>query len=140
MTILFYVHEMKVRLNSRQLFTFILLFCFLSCEKTDISNSNIYSNMPVDNRLIGDWYKRYSVIGDHNSITVYTDSIEFISNNFGNRSIYKFLELDLNYTFQFYTEDSVIYLKYDHINVFDKWSYTVRNDSLFISGRIPYIR
>ena len=131
---------MKVKLKSRHFFTFILLFCFLSCEKTDISNSNNFSNMPVDNRLIGAWHKRYSVVGFHNSITPCTDSIEFNSNNFGSRSIYKFLELDLNNTFQFYTDDSIIYLKYDHTNDIVKWSYTVRNDSLFFPGRIPYIR
>lgn len=64
---------MRVSQNILVIVTFIFLFCFLSCEKSESDESVSYSNMPVDNRLIGDWYKRFSVVGDYNSaMTVYS--------------------------------------------------------------------
>ncbi len=130
---------MRVSQNILIMVTFILLFCFFSCEKSETEESVSYSNMPVDNRLIGAWYKSYSVVGDHNSISVWTDSIQFNSNNTGSRRIIRLgPEPEINYTFEFYTEDRTIYLIYDEGN--EKWTYAIRNDSLFIFGRIPYIR
>jgi len=45
--------------NNISIISFILVFCFISCEKSDIN----YSDMPIDNRLIGNWHRSYSVVG-----------------------------------------------------------------------------
>jgi hypothetical protein len=118
---------------------FVLIYCFFSCDKSESKEIIDYFNMPVDENLIGDWHKSYSVVGDQNSISVWTDSIQFNSNNSGSRRIHKLGPVpDSYFTFEFYTEDNTIFLKYDVGN--EKWTYVIRNDSLFIRGRIPYVR
>ena len=94
--------------------------------------------MPIDRELLGEWHRSYNRVSDLTWITVYTDSIKFNSNNLGNHRIFKFRDLDSYYTFQYYTEDNTIFLKFDERN--EIWTYTIRNDSLFVSGTIPYIR
>ena len=122
------------------LLTLVLFLCLCSCEKSESDDRELFHNfMPIDRELLGEWHRSFSVRGDQNSITVYTDSLRFNITNFGSIRHYKFRDLWFCDTFQFYnTADSTIFLKSDEWN--DTWTYTIRNDSLFIPGTIPYIR
>ena len=122
------------------LLTLVFFFCLFSCEKSESDNPELFYNiLPTDRELLGEWHRSFSVRGDHNSITVYTDSLRFNTTNYGSIKHYKFRNLWYCDTFQFYNStDSTIFLKYDEVN--ETWTYKIRNDSLFITGSIPYIR
>ena len=112
---------------------FVLLT--LSCEKSDM----IYTDMPLDNDLIGNWQRTYSVVSDQMAITVFTDTLEFNFSNIGNLKIYKFNDLEIIRSFQYYCTDNNIYLKFDDKDLDEIWPYTIRNDSLIIDS-LPYKR
>ena len=129
---------MSASQNNPLIVTLILLFCLYSCEKSESDDRELFPNiMPIDIELIGEWHRSFSVRGDQNSITIYTDSLRFNTTNFGSIRHYQFRDLWFFDTFQFYTEDNTILLKYDERN--ETWTYAIRNDSLFIHGTIPYI-
>jgi hypothetical protein len=109
--------------------TFIFLLCLCSCEKSEPDDRELFDIiLPIDSEILGDWHRSFSVRGDQNSITVYTDSLRFNTTNFGSVRHYKFRDLWFCDTFQFYnTTDSTIFLKYDEGN--ETWTYVIRNDS-----------
>jgi hypothetical protein len=131
---------MSASQNIPLIVTFILSFCLCSCEKSVTDDRELFPNtMPIDSDILGEWHRSFSVRGDQNSITVFTDSLRFNTSNFGSIRHYKFHDLWFCDTFQFYnTADSTIFLKSDEWN--ETWTYAIRNDSLFVSGTIPYIR
>lgn len=131
---------MGVSQNMPVKLTLILLLCLCSCEKSESDNRELFHNfMPIDRELLGEWHRSFSVRGDQNSITVYTDSLKLNTSNLGSISHYKFYDFWYCDTFQFYNSaDSTIFLAFDEGN--ETWTYAIRNDSLFFTGTIPYIR
>ncbi len=130
---------MSASQNNPLIVTLILLFCLYSCEKSESDDRELFPKiMPIDSELIGEWHRSYNRVSDHTWITVYTDSLRFNTTNFGSIRHYRFRDLWFCDTFQFYTADNTIFLKYDDRN--EKWTYAIRNDSLFVSGTVPYIR
>ena len=130
---------MRVCQNSPLIVTLMFIFCLCSCEKSESDDRDLFPNtMPIDNELLGEWHRHLSMRDDHNAITIYTDSLEFNTTNFGSINHYKFRDLWFSDTFYFYTIDNTIFLNYDDRN--EKWNYSIRNDSLFVSGTFLYIR
>jgi hypothetical protein len=117
------------------LFT-VIMFLLFSCEKTP--ESYVGKNMDVD--LIGTWCKTYSTRDFHNSITIFTDTIRFGLNNSGSQVLYQFTKLEYSSSFQYFTDNNLVYLRPDGMEDANHLMYIIQNDSLFLSEGIPYIK
>ena len=115
----------------------IFLISFACTNKDQLDT---YSGRSVDDLIIGEWNKSYSSRDLNNGITVFYDTITFESNNQGYHKIYKFNALDFSHSFQFYTEDKFLRIKYDQFEDEDHWSYSIRNDSLILGDNKIYLR
>lgn len=116
--------------------TLLFILLTFSCEESNLS----YSGMPIDNEILGNWQRTYSVVSDQMAITVYTDTIKFNSSNLGDLKVYRFNDIEASRRFQFYTEENSIYLLFYDSDKEEIWPYYIRNDSLIISERLPYKR
>lgn len=127
-------------MNYRYLLSIFFILLLTCCEKSESDDRELFPNtMPIDNELLGEWHRHLFMRDDHNAITIYTDSLEFNATNFGSISHYKFRDLWFSDTFYFYNStDSTIFLKFDDRNA--EWTYTIRNDSLLVTGTFPYLR
>ena len=130
----------QIRVSQYILVVMILIpFCLFSCEKSESDDRELFPNtLPIDRELLGEWHRSFSVRGDQNSIIIYTDYLRFKTTNFGSIRHYQFRDLLFFDTFQFYTKDDTIFLKYEEFC--DQWIYVIRNDSLLIQGSIPFLR
>lgn len=115
---------------------FLIAILFFSCEKTPES----YLNKNIDVNLIGGWCKTYSTRDSHNSITIFTDTIQFILNNSGSQRIYKFSELENSFSFQYYTADDLVFIRPEGNEDAFARNYHIQNDSLFFSGGATYVK
>jgi hypothetical protein len=108
----------------------------LSCEK---SGDN-YSNKPIDNNLIGDWKKTYFTRDWDNMITIFTDTLSFNNDNSGSWYMYRFSETESKSSFNYFTQNNLIHLKFKKSGDQNIWTYEVRNDSLILSGTATYTK
>ncbi len=115
----------------------IILILF-SC--TDKDHLDLYSSKSVDDLIIGKWNTSYISRDLNNGITAFYDTMTFSSNNHGYHKIYEFNTLYFSHSFQFYTEDSSLRIKYDQIEDEVLWTYTIQNDSLILKGNKIYKR
>jgi len=99
-----------------------------------------YLGKNMDVKLIGAWRKKYSTRDSNNSITIFIDTIQFGMNNSGSQTIYKFTELDNSFSFKYYTEDNLVFIRPEGMEDANPSNYYIQNDSLFISVGIPYIK
>lgn len=110
------------------IFTIIGLLV-LSCKKTDHINDNLTNG----NLIAGKWIRSYSsveLVYMMYSITSWTDVITFEESHFGDLKIYRFLDLDTIIPFQYYTDNDTLLLQMDQNR--EKWTYSIRNDSLIM--------
>ena len=114
---------------------FLILF---AC--TDKDQMVTYFGKSIDDSIIGEWNTSYISLDLNYGITVFYDTLTFKSTNEGDQKIYKFNTLDFSHSFQFYTEDNSLHIKYDQIEDEILWTYSILNDSLILRGNKIYIR
>lgn len=115
---------------------FFLISVLSSCEKSIDS----FLGKNADENLIGTWTRTYSTRDINNSISFFTDTIEFRSDNNGHQRIFVFDEPWNSFSFQYYTQDSVIYMRPSGTMDSPPRIYSIDNDSLTLMGGIPYIK
>lgn len=108
----------------------------IACKKTNdnFEGSSIIGKYS-DKELLGVWIMNYSSRDINNGITSWTDSIKFDDSNAGNRMIYQFSNLEEDIPFLYYTEKDNLFFYIGQIK--EKWVYTIRNDSLFLTIPFP---
>lgn len=99
-----------------------------------------YFGKSIDGSIIGNWNTSYTSRDLNNGITVFYDTIIFKSNNQGVHTVYNFNTLDFTKTFQFYTKDDSLHIRYDQTQDDLLRIYSVRNDSLILKGNKIYIK
>jgi len=107
----------------------IVLFLFVSCTKSD----EIFTGKNIDNEILGEWNKQYSVRDQNNGITLYSDTIFFNHDNSGIWIRYKFNEVDNSDPFSFYTEENTLHLRFEKTGVQNNWEYKIQLDTLIIN-------
>jgi len=106
----------------------------LSCKHEDSVDIK-FTGKPIDEELPGLWVRNYSSRDMNNGITVWTDSIYFSETNSGYQRTYQFTGLKENNQFEYYSEkDTLSILIHQKV---EKWVYSIRNDSLFMSSSLP---
>jgi hypothetical protein len=108
----------------------------LSCEKSQ----KVYSNKTFDNNLIGVWKNTYSTRDLNNGITIFTDTLSFNSDNSGSWYMYRFSEPESKSSFNYFTENNLIHLKFKESGDQNLLTYEVRNDSLILSGTATFTK
>ena len=108
----------------------------VSCEKrNDDPDDFSITGKSFDQRILGKWMRSYSTRDANNGITLWTDSLIFENDNLGNQKIYQFSELTVKTPFQFYSEKNTLVIRVE--KDLTKWSYSIRNDSLFLTTYLP---
>ena len=115
----------------------IILILFACSEKDQLIT---YFGKNIDGSIIGNWNTSYTSRDLNNGITVFYDTIIFKSNNQGVHTVYNFNTLDFTKTFQFYTKDDSLHIRYDQTQNEVLRIYSVRNDSLILKGNKIYIK
>lgn len=126
--------------NTLFLFGFSFIAILYSCEKTYEKIPESYLGKNLDNHLIGYWYKTYSTRDAQNAITIFTDTIQFRLNNSGSQTIYKFTEFENSFSFEYYTENNFVFIRPEGNEDAIPRNYHIRNDTLYFSGGIGYIK
>ena len=124
-------------MKSDKLIIFMLLLSVLSsCDKP----TDDFTGNHIDENIIGTWSRTFSTRDANNSITLFADTIEFRSDNTGNQRIFAFDQPWHSYSFQFYTQDSILYIMDTGSKNSPPRSFSIQNDSLTLMGGIPYIK
>lgn len=113
----------------------VAAFLLLSCTKDDNPSDLNFVGKPLNKELPGTWVRTFSTKDMHNSITIWTDSINFGETNSGYRRIYQFSELNAYAPFQYYTEKDTLFMLMEQ--EIEKWLFSIRNDSLTMSTSLP---
>jgi hypothetical protein len=127
---------MKVNQKIFTVLVIMLTALILSCEKSQ----DDYSIKPIDTNLIGIWKNTYSTRDLFNMITVFTDTLSFNSDNSGSWYMYRFSEPESKSSFNFFTENNLIHLKFKESGDQNLLIYEVRNDSLILSGTATFTK
>jgi hypothetical protein len=127
---------MKANPKIYSVLVILITTIILSCEKSEDN----YSNKPIDNNLIGVWKKTYFTRDWDNMITIFTDTLSFNNNNSGSWYMYRFSEAESKSSFNYFTENNLIHLKFKKYGDQNIWTYEVRNDSLILSGTATYTK
>jgi hypothetical protein len=128
--------DTKLTLKVFTVFGIMLTALILSCEKSE----NDYSNKTIDTNLIGVWKNTYSTRDLNNGITIFTDTILFNPDNSGSWYMYRFSEPESKSSFNFFTENNLIHLKFKESGDQNLLIYEVRNDSLILSGTATFTK
>lgn len=108
------------------LLTTLLLLIITSCQKSTTNN---------DAELLGAWVRTFEKYETDNSISHWSERIEFMTENTGYEENYKFNKLASTYSFNYFIDGGKMTIEWEQFS--KQYNYEIRNDSLFMTSIEP---